>query len=122
MYKLYICVVLVAAVLHEHVFTAVEQSEIKVHDQVIKLGWHPSGATIWPSGKLNGRELICVKCFHKQKQILDYGQSGAYAVPMFHDTMPRLGMVGNTTGASLPDTSGDSIKVTAPFWVETDFR
>lgn len=53
----------------EHVFTKVEQPEIQIERE----GW-VSSVYIPPStGKQEGDDLICVKCFHKQKQILDYG-------------------------------------------------
>jgi hypothetical protein len=54
----------------EHVFTEVEQAELEIERQ----GWICSVYTPPPTGKHEGKELICVKCFHKQKQILDYGK------------------------------------------------
>lgn len=54
----------------EHAFTKVEQPEI----QIKREGWVCSVYTPPPSGKQEGEELICVKCFHKQKQKIDYGQ------------------------------------------------
>lgn len=57
----------------EHKFTAVEQANIKIERPSL------SGSIVypihsWPTGLQEGKELICVKCLHKQKQILDYGQ------------------------------------------------
>lgn len=58
----------------DHVFTQVEQAEIKIaqppmcgYDNLLPTWYN------WPAGKKEGKELICVKCFIKQKQILDYG-------------------------------------------------
>lgn len=57
----------------EHVFTQVEREVIKIerHDLF--------GASIlpvysWPTGLQEGKDLICVKCFLVQKQVLDYGE------------------------------------------------
>lgn len=57
----------------DHVFTQVEQPTVKIEQPQL------SGSAIyaigtWPTGKKEGAELICVKCFHKQKQIIDYGE------------------------------------------------
>lgn len=57
----------------EHVFTEVEQANIKIERPSL------SGSIVypiysWPTGIQEGKELVCVKCFHKQKQVLDYGQ------------------------------------------------
>lgn len=57
----------------EHVFTQVEQANIKIERPSL------SGSIVypvysWPSGLQEGKDLICVKCLYKQKQILDYGQ------------------------------------------------
>lgn len=72
----------------EHVFTQVEQAEVKIEQP----NWHGvddlmPAWTKWPSGKQEGKELICVKCFYKQKQILDYGPS-QFGIPANSDTIP----------------------------------
>jgi hypothetical protein len=54
----------------DHVYTAIEQPEIKVAQSA---GWTTAVYTAPPTGKHEGPELICVKCFHKQRQVLDYG-------------------------------------------------
>lgn len=55
----------------EHVFVSVEQAEIKMQTaQTVYAIGHA-----WPSGKQEGQELVCVKCFHRQRQIIDYGES-----------------------------------------------
>ena len=60
----------------EHVFTQVEQATVRIEEPKwsrvddLMPAW-----TKWPSGKVQGHELICVKCFHKQKQVLDYGKA-----------------------------------------------
>lgn len=68
----------------DHVFTEVEQAEIKIERPSL------SGSIVypmysWPTGLQEGKELICVKCFHKQKQKLDYGQpadtGAAFEIP-----------------------------------------
>lgn len=56
----------------EHVFTMVQQSVVKVDigsNIVYPIYTAP------PYGVHEGVELICVKCFHKQKQVIDYGQA-----------------------------------------------
>lgn len=60
----------------DHVFTEVEQAEIKIEQPAWNRGIiYPEGEVYQlKSGKVEGADLICVKCFHKQKQILDYGQ------------------------------------------------
>lgn len=55
----------------EHVFTQVENATIKIEHSV---GWISSIYTMPPTGLHEGKELICVKCFHKQRQVLDYGE------------------------------------------------
>lgn len=54
----------------EHVFTQVEQATIKVERET----WKISIYTAPPTGLQKGKELICVKCFHVQRQVLDYGE------------------------------------------------
>ncbi len=56
----------------EHVFVSIEQAEIKI-EQFGLPGDHEY--TELPTGKREGQELICVKCFHKQKQVIDYGEA-----------------------------------------------
>lgn len=61
----------------KHVFTQVEQATVKIDRPDLELGgviYKEGEESAWPSGKVEGAELICVKCFHKQKQILDYGE------------------------------------------------
>lgn len=55
----------------EHKFVATEQPTIKVE----RIGWQVGVYIPPPSGCHEGKELICVKCFHVQKQILNYGQA-----------------------------------------------
>lgn len=82
----------------DHVFTQVEQSEIKVERPSL------SGSIIypiysWPTGLQEGKELICVKCFHKQKQVLDYGQPAS--------TGEELKIPDSWRNTTLTDTSVD---------------
>lgn len=54
----------------KHIYVAVEQPEVKMPqapNSVIAIYTAP------PSGKHEGEELVCVKCFHTRKQIIDYG-------------------------------------------------
>jgi hypothetical protein len=55
----------------KHEFTTIEQAVIEIKQPSI--AWVPA---VWnpPSGRHEGNELICVKCFYKQKQIIDYGK------------------------------------------------
>lgn len=58
----------------EHVFVEVEQANIKVEQPELSIGsmiYQPYG---WPTGLQEGKQLVCVKCFHIQKQVLDYGK------------------------------------------------
>lgn len=57
----------------DHVFVQVEQANLKIKNPDM------SGSVMllpysWPTGIQEGKELVCVKCFHRQKQLLDYGQ------------------------------------------------
>jgi hypothetical protein len=55
----------------EHLFTAIEQAEVKLSTGITI----SSSMFVSHSGKHEGRELVCVKCFHVQKQVLDYGSA-----------------------------------------------
>lgn len=69
---LIICGVLVMAFSShkcEHIFVSVEQAEIKMQSAQYAIGH------VLTTGKQEGPELVCVKCFHTQRQILDYGES-----------------------------------------------
>lgn len=64
----------------EHIYVSVEQPEIKIEEPKwsyvddLMPAW-----TKWPSGKFQGQDLVCVKCFNKVKQILDYGKRECYS-------------------------------------------
>lgn len=58
----------------EHVFTEVEQANIKIEQPGLTLNGQFYQPYSWPCGLQEGKELICVKCFHIQKQVLDYGK------------------------------------------------
>lgn len=64
----------------DHVFTQIEQANIKVErPEMYRSITLPGTSRMWPdyscpTGLQEGKELICVKCFFEQKQILDYGQ------------------------------------------------
>jgi hypothetical protein len=62
----------------EHIYVAVEQSEIKIEEPEWSSVDNLLPAWIrWPSGIHEGKEIVCVKCFNKRKQVLDYGISKA---------------------------------------------
>jgi hypothetical protein len=66
----------------EHVYTAIEQPDVKIEPSA---AWVTAIYTAPPIGKHEGPELICVKCFHKTKQVLDYG-SGERLTGAVHGT------------------------------------
>jgi hypothetical protein len=71
----------------KHIYVAVRQPEVKAQfpgNSMIAIYTSP------PSGKHEGEELVCVKCFHLRKQIIDYGE------PIYGLQMPFL----------IPDTLG----------------
>lgn len=57
----------------DHVFVSIEQAAIKIKQPDI-LGGQGYSEYSWPTGIREGKKLVCVKCFHKIKQLLDYGQ------------------------------------------------
>ncbi len=58
----------------KHVFTQVEQATVKIDRPDFSPRFvYTEPDCSWPSGKKEGAELVCVKCFHRQKQVLDYG-------------------------------------------------
>lgn len=70
----------------EHVFTQVEQACVKI-DQPTWTGnviYPECSIYTWPTGLQEGKELVCVKCFHVQKQVLDYGGNQQYK-PFYYD-------------------------------------
>jgi len=70
----------------DHVFVEVEQPTIKIEQPEFNLGGRVYQEYSWPTGKLEGKDLICVKCFHQIKQVLDYGQPAKSTI-----TWPPLG-------------------------------
>lgn len=71
----------------EHVFTQVEQAAIKIERPDL-YGSMTLPAYHWPTGTQQGKELICVKCFHVQKQVLDYGKPDTQRSLVWPDTSP----------------------------------
>lgn len=98
----------------EHKFTAVEAASVQMEQPCLRLGGGVYQEFSWPSGIHEGKELICVKCFHIQKQVLDYGQAfkGPTLTEWLHngrlatiiDTCLPITM--GTMGAISIDTSG----------------
>jgi hypothetical protein len=58
----------------EHVYVSVEPAMVKVVQPELILGGQIYQEYAWPTGKQEGQKLICVKCFHQIKQVLDYGK------------------------------------------------
>jgi hypothetical protein len=62
----------------EHEFTQVEQASVKIPRPCflgdIQISYGDESWLSYPTGLQEGKELVCVKCFHVQKQMLDYGQ------------------------------------------------
>lgn len=52
----------------QHIYVAVEQPEVN--------GGTFSVLSIGKFGKHEGKEIVCIKCHHLRKQIVDYGQAG----------------------------------------------
>lgn len=105
----------------KHVFVEVEQANIKVEQPELSIGsmiYQPYG---WPTGLREGKELVCVKCFHIQRQILDYGKpaSGTLTWPQgsvinagpCYDTLftiPKGGRLKVKTGPTLGSLGFDT--------------
>jgi hypothetical protein len=72
----------------KHVFVEVEQPKIKIEQPEFTLGGGVYQEYSWPTGIQEGKELICVKCFHKQKQLIDYGKPEKQStfLPPFNST------------------------------------
>lgn len=60
-----------SSMLCKHIYVAVEQPDIKVKDAgpTYTLGVMQRRVT----GKHEGQDIVCVKCFHTRKQVFDYG-------------------------------------------------
>lgn len=72
----------------KHIYIAVEQPEVKA-----SFSFFTVDTVVYPpSGKRDGKELVCVKCFHLRKQIIDYGDGSGYYFPNTNivDTMGVL--------------------------------
>jgi hypothetical protein len=63
----------------EHAFTQVEQESIKIE----RAGSMELAFYSVPTGVHEGKELICVKCFHRQKQMVDYGSWPTLGMPTY---------------------------------------
>lgn len=93
----------------EHVFTKVEQPLIKVQPMIESMTLE---ARDEPRGKEEGDDLICVKCFHKQKQVIDYGKAGTFTLGDWYWS----GMTGVPDAEHLHlDSTGMLIKDTITF-------
>lgn len=93
----------------EHVYTAIEQPVIKVE----KGSNFISGVYFAPpTSKHEGPALICVKCFHKTKQVLDYGESDCISSGLTLEALRLCCDTVNATRLSLGDMflKADSIR------------
>lgn len=59
----------------EHIYVAVEKSDIKISEPQ----WYGVDSLMppfcyWPSGKREGKEIVCIKCFDKRRQIIYYSE------------------------------------------------
>lgn len=108
---LFLLVALAAAAFNsrkcEHVFTEVEQACVKIERPSMFGGMY---VDTWPSGLQEGKELICVKCFHVQKQVLDYGgnqQHGLFLIDAGGMNITPLELFKiDSTGMIVRDSSG----------------
>jgi hypothetical protein len=82
----------------EHVFTIVVQPEIKKRHYILEGEMNPIG--VIHNGKEEGIEIICVKCFHRQKQILNYPKLAGFDC----DTIKRISNLRFIRGYSGGDT------------------
>lgn len=62
----------------KHIYVATLSAEIKIEQPALPYaaGMGMPAPGIWPvrqSGKKEGQEIVCVKCHHVTKQVLDYG-------------------------------------------------
>ncbi len=75
----------------KHIYAAVQQKEIKVT-------WSYPTLDVGLStdifiGKHEGADIVCVKCFHQTRQIIDYGNAG-----LFRDRIGQVELPNDTTG------------------------
>lgn len=102
----------------EHVFTQVEQPVIKIE--------HPgfSGAIlsvhIYKSGLQEGKELICVKCFHIQKQKIDYGQPEQIGSLVWPQTSPLNGVYDTVLSKTMGSMGSLILKVDTLRWSKVE--
>lgn len=59
----------------DHIYVSVEQAEVKINQSATGTSSFEYILPSWRSGKHDGKELVCVKCFNVVRQILDYGES-----------------------------------------------
>lgn len=96
----------------DHAFTIIQQPEIKV-----EVDGH-IGSSIYTAptnGKQVGPELICVKCFHKQRQIIDYGD---YKPVFLGGSGWQIDLKSrDTAGVILGSFSDSTIRTKEGFWL-----
>lgn len=99
----------------EHVFTHVEQPVIKISEPVFTLGGGVYHEYSWPSGMQEGKDIICVKCFHVQKQKIDYGPEQRRSL-VWPDTSPLNICWDTTRSMTAGSVGGLFLKVDTLQW------
>lgn len=87
----------------EHVFVETKEEYLKVEKPDMMTG---GLAFDWPSGIHEGVDLVCVKCLHQRRQVIDYGER--HVQPEFPTLLWLSGPV--DTLRRLPLNSGWLIK------------
>lgn len=64
----------------QHIYVAVEQPEVNGGFSTLSIGHF---------GKHEGKEIVCIKCHHVRKQIVDYGQAGQLGPRLTLETRPE---------------------------------
>lgn len=100
----------------EHVFTQIEQANIKIERPNLY-----GGVTLpcyaWPTGLEEGKEIICVKCFYETKQILDYGPPAA-PTNLWPEGLTGSLLICDTVSSAIAIKDGRFIKVDSLHWVK----
>lgn len=77
--KYIICFAIVGIILlayrsdnHKHIWVSLVRDTVVMDEPEMSTTLE---GRIWPTGKQPGMEIVCVKCFAKKRQIIDYGVS-----------------------------------------------
>lgn len=87
----------------EHIYVAVEQVKINASNYTTS-----ALTATYRYGEVSGKEIVCVKCFDKTHQIMDYGEANPTLNSILdkmykHGTEHRGGVI-QTEGILLTDT------------------